>query len=95
MLFDRMRGMEKKQWWWLAVLILGWTVVRFVIGGPEDDWICEGGEWVRHGWPRDSRPEGECKDGPFFKSLSPKQKQEWRRISGIIIGQGRVFVMIC
>jgi hypothetical protein len=38
MLFDRMRGMEKKQWWWL--------VVRFVIGGSEDDWICEGGESV-------------------------------------------------
>lgn len=47
-----------------------------MIGGPEDDWICEGGEWVRHGWPRDSKPEGECEDRPFFKSLSPKQKQE-------------------
>jgi len=26
-------------------------VLRFVIGGDEDIWLCENGEWVKHGQP--------------------------------------------
>jgi len=44
----------------LMVLIVGWMVVRFVIGGSEDDWICDKGEWVKHGQPAAERPEGDC-----------------------------------
>ncbi|MEK7478835.1 MAG: GerMN domain-containing protein [Patescibacteria group bacterium] len=37
----------------LAVLIVlaAWILVRFVISGPEDNWICVNGGWVRHGNP--------------------------------------------
>jgi len=44
----------------LMVLIVGWMVLRFVIGGPEDDWICDKGEWVKHGQPAAEKPEGGC-----------------------------------
>jgi len=36
-------------------------VLRFVIGGSEDDWICVKGEWVKHGYPSALKPVGECK----------------------------------
>lgn len=35
-------------------------VLRFVIGGPEDDWICVKGEWVKHGNPSAPQPTGSC-----------------------------------
>lgn len=41
----------------LAGLVL---VVRFLFGGPEDDWICVKGEWVKHGNPGAPKPTGSC-----------------------------------
>lgn len=35
-------------------------IVRFVIGGPEDTWICSAGQWVKHGNPISAMPEGKC-----------------------------------
>lgn len=43
----------------LALLVV-WLFARFVIGGPEDDWICVEGQWVKHGSPSTPIPEGEC-----------------------------------
>lgn len=36
--------------------------IRFVLGGSEDDWICEKGEWIRHGNPDSEKPLGDCGD---------------------------------
>ena len=44
----------------LLILLTAWLFVRFVIGGPEDDWICVEGEWVKHGAPFAPMPEEEC-----------------------------------
>jgi len=35
-------------------------MLRFIYGGPEDTWICNGSEWVRHGNPRNPKPDREC-----------------------------------
>jgi len=38
----------------IAGLIIGIIFfIRFVLGGPEDSWICENGKWVKHGQPKD------------------------------------------
>jgi len=34
--------------------------IRFVFSGSEDDWICQGGQWVKHGNPSSPKPEGGC-----------------------------------
>jgi len=34
--------------------------LRFVIGGPEDDWICRDGQWIKHGVPSAPMPSVEC-----------------------------------
>jgi len=31
--------------------------VRFIFGGPEDTWIKENGEWVKHGNPAEPKPD--------------------------------------
>ncbi len=47
----------------LGIIILALAIVfslRFIIGGPEDDWICANGDWVKHGVPSAPKPEGSC-----------------------------------
>lgn len=44
----------------LLILLVGWLFVRFVIGGPEDDWICVDGKWVEHGAPAAPKPTEPC-----------------------------------
>ena len=43
----------------IAMLLL-WIFIRFVIGGSEDDWICDNGEWVKHGAPSAPMPIESC-----------------------------------
>jgi hypothetical protein len=40
----------------LVVFVVG---VRF-FGGDEDAWLCDGGQWVRHGNPSSSMPDSGC-----------------------------------
>ena len=44
----------------IIIIIAAWFVIRFVIGGPEDTWMCVDNEWVKHGFPYAPKPEGEC-----------------------------------
>ena len=44
----------------IIVVLLSWLFVRFVIGGPEDDWICVNNEWVKHGNPSAPKPTTLC-----------------------------------
>lgn len=42
-------------------VLLGMVLfLRFVIGGDEDAWICQNGEWVKHGNPSRSQPATPC-----------------------------------
>lgn len=44
----------------LILIIFVWAIIRFVIGGPEDDWICVDNEWVKHGVPSAPMPTEPC-----------------------------------
>jgi putative hemolysin len=35
-------------------------ILRFVIGGPEDNWICVNNQWVKHGNPAEAMPTTGC-----------------------------------
>ncbi len=40
--------------------------LRFVVGGPEDSWICDqNGQWVKHGHPAYPKPQVRCKKPPL------------------------------
>ena len=43
------------------ILLVAVLIIRFgVLGGDEDTWICDEGQWVRHGNPTASRPTTPC-----------------------------------
>lgn len=44
----------------ILILVVIWMGIRFILGGPEDDWICVDNQWVKHGNPRAPKPTGSC-----------------------------------
>lgn len=45
----------------IILIIAAWFILRFVIGGSEDTWMCVDGEWVKHGVPSAPKPTKPCK----------------------------------
>lgn len=43
----------------ILVLIVAVLGIRF-LSGPEDDWICRNGEWIKHGQPYAPQPTTAC-----------------------------------
>lgn len=59
----------------------------------EDDWICKGGEWVKHGNPSAVQPTGPCFSGisSGLTIISPKANEEIKSpviIKGYVNGDG-------
>jgi hypothetical protein len=44
----------------LILIIFVWAIIRFVIGGSEDTWICVDNEWIKHGVPSAPMPTEPC-----------------------------------
>lgn len=44
----------------LLVLTGGFLALRFIFGGNEDTWLCENGQWVKHGNPSSEKPTEGC-----------------------------------
>lgn len=44
----------------LVVLIALMLTIRFILGGPEDNWICQNNVWVKHGHPSGPEPTTPC-----------------------------------
>lgn len=54
-------------------LILAGVVflIRFGLGGSEDTWICQNGEWIKHGNPKEAMPLVPCaKDGQTAEEIT-------------------------
>jgi len=45
----------------LTAFLLAVFSLRFLLGGPEDNWVCQNGQWVKHGRPNAPRPESGCR----------------------------------
>lgn len=49
----------------ITIIILAGTALLFgmrFLDGSEDDWICQNGEWVKHGHPDSAKPTSLCGD---------------------------------
>ncbi len=56
----------------LAAVLIIFTVVlfvHFVIGGPEDTWICEDDQWIKHGQPQAPKPASGCGETSWDDAL--------------------------
>ena len=52
----------------LIILIAALFIVR-VLSGPEDDWLCVDGNWLKHGNPSGAMPAGGCGNGQVIKNF--------------------------
>lgn len=50
----------------IILLVIAWGFLR----GPEDTWLCENGEWVKHGSPSSSKPSEPCEKGKEKKEAT-------------------------
>lgn len=55
----------------VIVVLFGWLLIR----GPEDTWICENGQWVKHGNPSSSMPTEPCDKEENIIVYSPQPNQ--------------------
>lgn len=46
----------------VSILIILLLIVRFIIGGDEDTWLCDNGQWIKHGNPTAAQPTTGCGD---------------------------------
>jgi len=64
----------------LFILAGVFLVLRFTLGGNEDTWICEEGEWVKHGNPSQPQPVIPCeKEGQSIEQIQPTG--EFKKVS--------------
>jgi len=74
----------------ILIIILG---VRFFLGGDEDTWICEDGQWVAHGNPASEMPtegclEPESNDNGIFGALEKAKDLNKNSYTFDVSGQG-------
>ncbi|MFA5019814.1 MAG: hypothetical protein WC533_01805 [Candidatus Pacearchaeota archaeon] len=44
----------------LVIILCATMLIRVLVGGDEDTWICSAGEWVKHGNPSVAMPSETC-----------------------------------
>jgi len=71
----------------LFLIFVVWLVIRFVIGGPEDDWICVNNQWVKHGNPNAEMPLSGCGEEKQDK-IKVSKPQANETLSGTIEIEG-------
>lgn len=72
--------MKKRLFFLGGALVL--TIIffcRFILGGLEDSWICDNGQWIKHGKPSYPKPENPCGK----KITLPKIKEDCLKMGGL------------
>lgn len=60
----------------IIIIIVAWFGIRFFFGGSEDTWICDNGEWVKHGVPSAPKPDIPCDGYVLNPSVETKNTTE-------------------
>jgi putative hemolysin len=67
----------------VAVLAVGLLSYRVFFSGPEDTWLCENGEWIKHGNPSAPMPEMGCGGADESDASNNKQTAEDEPVTGM------------
>lgn len=57
----------------LFVVVLSAFTIRLLFSGNEDDWICQNGQWVKHGNPSGPPPSSGCEEKPVQSPIPSQQ----------------------
>lgn len=58
----------------IAILAVSVLSIRIIFGGDEDTWICQYGQWMKHGNPSSSMPKEGC--GPRLVEKTKNQLED-------------------
>lgn len=65
------------------------VLVIFLLRGNEDSWICENGEWIKHGNPTAQKPTEKCSgDSDSMVSLVRVSDFRVNRLGDLVCGEG-------
>ena len=53
----------------IILVLMGIVFLLLILRGDEDIWICQKGEWVKHGSPSAEKPEQLCEEEKNLKDL--------------------------
>lgn len=59
--YKRMVIMKNKKMIFVVLLLILGILFFMRMFTPEDTWICDNGEWIKHGNPSKMKPKTECK----------------------------------
>ncbi len=52
----------------ISLIIIIFLIIFIILRMEEDSWICQDGQWEKHGFPYAPKPEGECN---WLDTLNP------------------------
>ena len=58
----------------IVLALVAVTILRFVVGGGEDTWLCQNNTWVKHGKPNGPPPRTGCESKTEAKNAATEQK---------------------
>jgi len=53
--------MKNKKAAYILAIFFFILFLLLLLRGQEDNWICQKGEWIKHGHPATEKPKTECK----------------------------------
>ncbi len=62
--------MKKDHFLLIVAIVIVLTAIILRLSSSEDNWICQGGEWVRHGSPREPQPTTLCPGAEIMEELN-------------------------
>lgn len=51
---------SKMKWVLFLIILIAIVILCLRIFSQEDDWVCQRGEWVKHGNPTEAIPNRQC-----------------------------------
>lgn len=60
----------------VIIVVLAIFMLRFILSGKEDSWICENGEWIKHGNPSEAHPDLPCGKMTDNEEEEPDNKKD-------------------
>jgi len=69
----------KNKFLFFLLFLFSLSVVLLILRGQEDTWICEKGQWIKHGHPNYPQPAVQCGK----KTILPKNKIDCEKVGGV------------
>lgn len=85
--------MQKKILIAVVILVLAGIFLFYLKASSQNAWVCENGEWMKHGYSFSAKPETSCDSSAQADAAGTDQDEEkWNRIKNVITECGVVSI---